>query len=170
MTDEMSQPQDVFVDPTAYADEGRLKSALAWLRANDPVPYVDSEVYGSFWALTRYADVMEATMRRDVFHNAPSPQLTPLAARRKQDSSRLRSLIHMDGPEHATHRAITSEWFLPKSVNRYEAQITSLATRFVDQFLDAGGGDFVAAVAEQLPLHTILAILGLPEADQELVL
>src|SRR4051812_35863618 len=47
---------NVFVDPTAYADEERFHDACRVLRREHPVVRVESERYRPFWAITRHAD------------------------------------------------------------------------------------------------------------------
>lgn len=163
----------VFVDPAAYADDARLKAAFAELRSNQPVVWVESDAFAPFWAITKHADVMEVSTRREVFNNSPRPVLTPRAVEERRAGGkafRMRSLIHMDGEEHTTHRSLVAEWFLPKNVSRYEASLHDLATRYVDRLLDTHDCDFVSTVAERLPLHAIMTILGLPDSDHDHVL
>jgi cytochrome P450 len=72
----------------------------------------------------------------------------------------------MDEPDHKAYRAVTAEWFLPKSIGRYEARVQDLSKRYVDRMVELGGEcDFARDIAMQLPLNVILAILGLPESD-----
>ena len=78
----------------------------------------------------------------------------------------LRTLIHMDAPDHPVYRQIAAEWFLPKSLSRLDDRIAELAKRYVDRMADLGGEcDFVTDVAVHYPLYVILSILGLPEED-----
>jgi cytochrome P450 len=167
------RPEQVFVTPAAYTDEPALRAAFAQLRRDDPVPYVESDEFDPFWAITRYADVMEVASKPTVFHNAPRPTPTPRAidARRAATGQRrLNTLIHLDDPAHHRYRTLVSEWFLPRTVNRYEQRIAEHAARFVDDLETAGETDFVDALAVQVPLYTIMAILGLPHEDHERVL
>jgi cytochrome P450 len=77
----------------------------------------------------------------------------------------------MDDPDHRQHRAVTADWFLPRSLGRYQERIADLARRSVDNMAVMGSQcDFVADVATQYPLQGILAILGLPESDYPRIL
>src|SRR5262249_25117711 len=49
---------NVLADPTAYADDERLHTALRQLRATNPVAWVDHPPYRPFWAITKHADIM----------------------------------------------------------------------------------------------------------------
>ena len=101
----------VFADPTSYADEPRLHAALTHLRAHAPVSLVDIRPYRPFWAITRHADIMKIERANDLFINAPRPLLATAdgddMAREQLDAGMgLRTLIHMDDPQHRVVRAI----------------------------------------------------------------
>jgi cytochrome P450 len=78
----------------------------------------------------------------------------------------LRTLIHVDDPEHRDLRGVTQEWFLPKNLAKLEDMLAAYAKRYVDKMADLGGRcDFARDIAMFLPLNVILSILGLPESD-----
>jgi cytochrome P450 len=158
----------VFVDPSAYADEPRFYEACAVLRAQDPVHLVEGEGFNPFYALTKHADIFEIETKHTIFLNEPRPILGTAEddARRARDGDLLRTLIHVDEPEHRQLRAVTSEWFLPKNLAKLDASLQTLAERYVDKMIEMGGEcDFARDIAMQMPLNVILAILGLPESD-----
>ena len=105
----------VFVDPTAYADEDRFHGACRVLRREHPVVRVESARYRPFWAITRHADVLDVERDHEHFRNAPRPVLVreELEARAEASGQVLRTLIHMDDPDHRAIRGVTSGWFLP---------------------------------------------------------
>jgi cytochrome P450 len=158
----------VFVTPAAYADEDRFHAACRVLRDQDPIHLVHHPDFRPFWAVTKHADVMEIELHPQQFRNEPRPVLQNLAADRRQDEQGqlLRTLIHMDDPDHRLIRGITAEWFLPKNLAKLEARLAELARRSVDRMMDLGGEcDFARDIAMHYPLQVILAILGLPESD-----
>jgi cytochrome P450 len=160
---------NVFVDPTAYADEERFHAACRVLRREHPVVRVESERYRPFWAVTRHADVLDVERDNEHFRNAPRPLLVPAAMEAMAEANGgpvLRTLIHMDDPDHKAFRGITSGWFLPGRIRALEDRIRELAVSYIDHMADLGGScDFVQEVAVGFPLHVILSILGLPEED-----
>ncbi len=99
----------VFMDPAAYADEGRLHEALALLRRESPVHWVQAEGFNPFWAITRHADVAEIETNAAVFRNEPRPLLAPAVADARP--APLRTLVHMDAPDHTAVRGLTAPWF-----------------------------------------------------------
>ncbi|HYD10325.1 MAG TPA: cytochrome P450 [Acidimicrobiales bacterium] len=163
----------VFTDPTAYADDERFHAACALLRREAPVHRVEVEGFNPFWALTKHADVMEIERQHDKWLNAPRAILGPAIsdAQQSQMGSVIRTLINMDAPDHPAMRAITSDWFLPKSLSRLDERIAELSKRYVDRMVDLGGEcDFMTDVAVHYPLYVILSILGLPEEDFPLIM
>jgi len=158
----------VFCDPAAYADEPRFHAACTLLRREDPIHLVEHPDFPPFYAITKHADVLEIELHHEQFHNAPRPVLGTLEAdrRREEHGDFLRTLIHMDEPDHRVFRNLAAEWFLPKSLNRLEGRLAELARRYVDRMAELGGQcDFARDIAMQYPLNVILAILGLPESD-----
>ncbi|MCU1454774.1 MAG: cytochrome [Acidimicrobiales bacterium] len=161
---------NVFVDPTAYADEERFHDACRVLRREHPVARVVSDRFRPFWAITRHADVLEVERDNEHFLNAPRPLLVPAEIEERVaangDGQMLRTLIHMDDPDHKAFRGVTSSWFLPGRIRSLEDRIREHAIRYIDHMADLGGScDFVQEVAVGFPLHVILSILGLREED-----
>jgi cytochrome P450 len=164
----IEQAGRVFTDPAAYADEPRFHEACALLRREAPVHRVEVDGFNPFYAVTRHADVMEVERQHDKWLNAPRPLLGAKEAddQRALTGDVLRTLIHMDAPDHPVYRHLAADWFLPKSLSRLDDRIAELAKRYVDRMADLGGEcDFVRDVAVHYPLYVILSILGLPEDD-----
>lgn len=160
----------VFVDPSAYADEVRFEEACAVLRKESPIHYFNDPTSGvnPFYAITKHADVLEIELHNNIFINEPRPVLSTVAADRKnqEEGHMLRTLIHVDDPEHRDLRGVTSEWFLPKNISKIEDRLSELSKRFVDKMVTLGTEcDFARDIAMHLPLNVILDILGLPESD-----
>jgi cytochrome P450 len=156
----------VFATPKAYADEARLHAALTHLRANAPVSWVEVPDYGPFWAVTKHADIMEIERANPLFTNWPRPVLTTLAGDETAASTGVRTLIHMDDPQHRVVRAIGSDWFRPKAMRAMKVRIDELARSYVDKMLALGNEcDFAQEVAVNFPLYVIMSLLGLPESD-----
>jgi cytochrome P450 len=158
----------VFVTPSAYADEKYFYEACAVLREHSPVHFVENDKFNSFYAITRHSDVLSIEARNTVFLNEPRPVLGDKASDRRaaEQGNLLRTLIHVDDPEHRALRGITSDWFLPKSLQRLESRLSTLSLASVNKMAEMGNTcDFARDIAMPLPLNVILAILGLPESD-----
>lgn len=171
MTHTVTEAGLAFTDPAAYADEDQLHEAFALLRREDPVHWVEAPGFEPFWAVTRHADIMEIERNNALFINAPRPLLATAvldaqAKQREADGMALRTLIHMDDPQHKVVRAIGAGWFRPRAMRALEERVAELARQYVDRMADLGGEcDFVTQVAVHFPLYVILSLLGLPESD-----
>lgn len=60
---------------------------------------------------------------------------------------------------------------MPKNLKQLEGEISALAKSTVDRLVKAGpAADFVPLVSSPYPLHVIMQILGVPEADEQRML
>jgi cytochrome P450 len=160
----------VFADPTSYADEPRLHAALTHLRAHAPVSLVDYHPYRPFWAITKHADIMDIERANNLFVNEPRPvlqtaQADDYAHAQLDAGTGLRTLIHMDDPQHRVVRAIGADWFRPKAMRALKVRVDELAKNYVDKMAAGIECDFVQEVAVNYPLYVIMSLLGLPESD-----
>ena len=165
-TPTMDDAAKVLADPLAYTDEPKLHAALAHLRANAPVSWVEVPNYRPFWAITKHADVMDIERANALFTNWPRPVLTTQEGDELQAAAGVRTLIHLDDPQHRVVRAIGAEWFRPKAMRALKVRVDELAKNYVDKMLAVGPEcDFVQEVAVNYPLYVIMSLLGIPESD-----
>lgn len=163
-----SEAGQVFVNPAAYADPEFFHRACAVLRAEDPIHLVEHPDFAPFHVITKHADVLEIELHNKEWENAPRPVISNLEAdrMREQQGDLLRTLIHMDDPDHRTYRGLAAEWFLPKNLAKLEGRLSELAKLSAQRMVELGGTcDFARDIAMQYPLQVILSILGLPETD-----
>jgi cytochrome P450 len=59
----------LFVNPSSYTDETTLEAALALLREKAPVVRVEHPSYRTFWAVTKYADIIEVLRNHELWLN-----------------------------------------------------------------------------------------------------
>ncbi|GJO36928.1 cytochrome P450 [Mycobacterium marinum] len=143
-----------------------MHAALTRLRAQAPVALVDVPNYRRFWAITRHADVMDIERDNTLFTNWPRPVLATVAGDELQAAAGVRTLIHLDDPQHRVARAIGADWFRPKAMRALKVRVDELAKNYVDAMMAAGPEcDFVQQIAVNYPLYVIMSLLGLPEAD-----
>ena len=161
----------MFANPKAYTDESKLHAALTHLRAKAPVSWVEVPTYRPFWAITKHADIMEIERANDLFTNYPRAVLVTAEADEQQAAVGIRTLIHMDDPQHRVVRAIGADWFRPKAMRALKLRVDELAKVYVDKMMEiAPECDFVQHVAVNYPLYVIMSLLGVPESDFPLML
>jgi cytochrome P450 len=165
-TPTMDDAAKVLADPLAYADEPKLHAALTHLRANAPVSWVEVPNYRPFWAITKHADIMDIERDNVLFTNWPRPVLTTTEGDELQANAGVRTLIHLDDPQHRVVRAIGADWFRPKAMRALKVRVDELARNYVDKMMAVGPEcDFVQEVAVNYPLYVIMSLLGIPESD-----
>jgi cytochrome P450 len=163
----------ILVDPSAYASL-QIHDTYAWLRAHNPLGLAEPDGFDPFWVVTKHADILEVSRQNDLFHSADrSTTLTNQAADARAREMTggsphlVRSMVQMDAPDHQKYRALTQAWFMPSNVKKLEDKIRLIARIAVERMAAKGGRcDFVTDIALYYPLHVIMEILGVPEADE----
>ena len=161
------------VRPSTYANPTLLETLMAEFRASDPLPFIQSDSHKPFYIATKHADIIEIARQPDIFKNTQQSvlQTKEIEAAQAEQGNPLRTLIHMDDPDHSKFRALTKAWFMPENLKRVEASVRSIADETVDRMLESGPElDFVTEVAVWYPLRVIMSILGVPAADEALML
>ena len=133
-------PYADLVSPKTYANPAAFNALTAELRASDPLPWVESETHKSFYIATKHADIVEISRQPDVFKNTQWSvlQSEEIEAQQMAQGSALRTLIHMDEPDHGKFRALTKDWFMPENLKRVEAAVRQIAAKTVDELLTKG--------------------------------
>lgn len=72
-----------------------------------------------------------------------------------------------DPPVHTAHRGLLMRLITPRRLKENEASMWHLADAQLDEYLAAGGGDFIGGFAGPFTLRVITDLLGIPEADRE---
>jgi cytochrome P450 len=165
---------ETIVDPYAYAAEDPVQDAFTELRRDIPLGIAQPNGFDPFWVVTKFDDLQAVERQNELFHNGDrSAVLTTIEAdkwvREVMGGSPhlVRSLVQMDNPDHFNYRKLTQGAFLPQNLRKLEDRIRSIARSFVDKMAEQGGTcDFARDVAFLYPLHVIMEILGVPEADE----
>ena len=148
--------------------------AFAGLRALDhPAFFAEPETPFSekgpgYYALARYADVVEASKNPAIFCSANGATSIPdLPA---EFNEYFGSMINMDDPRHARLRRIVSRAFTPRMIASFEDSVRQVAAEIADELIKTGPCDFVRNVAARLPLKIICDMMGIPDDNFEMVL
>ena len=165
------------VSAQAFADTERIHGVLAALRAHGRPLWVTPDDHRPFWAVGRHAQIVEASSDNALFIssrrlNLMSRLQEAAAFKGAQRYGRvLRTLVHMDEPDHKKYRAVAQYWFTAAAVKRQQAILEALAHEFAAKLDAAPNGeiDFAAQVATLFPLRVIMAILGIPIEDLPLM-
>jgi methyl-branched lipid omega-hydroxylase len=134
--------------------------------AEQKIPFIKAG--RGYYALTRYADVVEASRNPDVFSSEPASNSIPDMPRWL--ATYFGSMINMDDPRHAKIRRIVSRAFTPKMLSGLDDDLHRITSEIVDGLIARGSGDFVSEAAARLPIQVICAIMGISERHHPMVL
>jgi len=164
------QSHDIFTDNERWGDLDAWNRAALDLLEQGPIHRIEREGFEPFWAVVGHEAVFNVERQPDLFTNGPIPVLTTIEAF-EQRGVDIKTLIHMDAPEHTEYRRLTADWFKPASISRLDGRLQELSDEALDQLRGFVGGDgvgrcdFARDIALPFPLQVILKILGLPPED-----
>ncbi len=158
-------PHDLFTDHHRWGDLDEWNRAAVALHGQGGIHRIERDGFQPFWAVIDHAAVLEIERQHELFTNGPEPVLTRDEAIANRTLT-IRTLIHMDEPDHQKYRRLTNDWFRPAGIRRLDGRLSELSREAVAT-LEARGGrcDFATEIALPYPLQVILRILGLPPTD-----
>jgi cytochrome P450 len=168
----------LIVSPRAYARQHRLLAAFHHLRRTNPIGRIELGDFEPFRVVTRHADILAISRQPEVFRNGERattlvPRATDQRVRALTGGSPhlIRTLVHMDAPDHPEYRRVTQAWFAQQGINAVLDRIRKLARDALDRMLELEGEcEFVSDIARPFPLRVMAGILGLPDQDTPHVL
>jgi cytochrome P450 len=155
---------DLYYDPYDYDIDADPHPV--WKRMRDEQPLYRNDRY-DFYALSRFADVHTASLDVETFSSAKGTVLELMD--HGQDIYPFPMMIFRDPPEHTQLRKLVSRAFSPRRIAALEDQIRQLTTGYLDQFVGAGGFDYVADFGAKLPMMVIGEMLGVPAEDRDAI-
>lgn len=168
---------DIITDARSYGDD-RLDEAFRWLREHEPLGIVETDKFAPFWVVTKHEDVRAVATRPDIFVSGARN----ITLQDREEEQRIGELLHgrpaptrllisMDAPDHPLYRAITETVFRARQLNTLEDDIRAIARLFIDRMAATNGEcDFAHTVAFLYPLRVVFSMIGVPEADEALLL
>ncbi|MFE3452723.1 cytochrome P450 [Nonomuraea sp. NPDC059194] len=155
---------DFVASPYAVYDE---------LRREAPVSFFEPT---GQWLIARHADVnallRDRRLGRSYLHLAtheefgrePEPEFQEPFWRVVRAG-----MLDVEPPVHTRLRRLVSKAFTPRMVESMRPRVRAIVEDLVDGFVEKGGGDLIAEVAEPLPVTVIAEMLGVPDADRHLL-
>jgi cytochrome P450 len=152
------------LSPRSYA-EGHPLEQYAWLRDNAPVYWHDEPDGRGFWVLTRYQDVADVGRDPVTFSSEPTIMIPDPAQGSGISFGDHKMMLMMDPPAHTQYRKLISREFTQGPAAALRPRIEQLSRQIVDEIIEHGECDFVAAVAGELPSYVIADLMGIPLDD-----
>lgn len=144
--------------PDILSPEFAADPYAAYRAMRDEHPLIWFEPMQSY-VISRYADV-ERAFKDPVFTSRNYDwQLEPVHGR---------TILQMEGREHATHRNLVAPAFRGRDLmTKFVPVIEQDSRELVDAFAGDGQVDLVAQYATRFPINVIVDMLGLPKADHD---
>lgn len=150
----MSTSKDFLYDPYVAKFQGKSHATYQELRDEHPV-YHNAE--RNFWALSRFADVWQATSDIDYLGTESIEEAASL----------LPMLNYLDPPRHDRLRALVSRAFTFRRVNEMEPHVRRIAEELLDNLTGQTECDLVEDFATPLPGRIIAEMIGVPADRRE---
>jgi cytochrome P450 len=153
---------DALLDPATYQSDVHL--VLDRLRAEAPLAWNGTK---GFWAVTRHADVSEASSDPSRFCSAKGILVDEIGVTYESPPT----MMHADPPEHTRYRKLVRPGFTHAVVRELEVLVRSRTGDALDALAAKGAGgavvDVTTELAVPLPIQLIAQLLGLPTGDEE---
>jgi cytochrome P450 len=160
-----SLPLDAF-DP---ADPELFRSDTFWpyfdrLRQEEPVHYCRDSMFGPYWSVTRYNDIMDVETNHAVFSSAAS--LGGITIRDVSPDLRRESFIAMDEPRHGPQRKTVAPMFTPNHLDELAINIRKRAQGCLDNLPINETFDWVDQVSIELTTQMLAVLFDFPWEDR----
>jgi cytochrome P450 len=144
-----------------YNADQRVLPYETWRRLRDEAPVYHNDRFG-FWALSRFEDVLAASLDTETFSSAQGITLDTIG-----EPIPFPIMIMMDPPLHDAFRKVVSRAYTPRRIASLEDRIRQLSADYLDPFVGEEGFDFVRDFGMRLPVMVISSLLGFPEEDHD---
>ncbi len=130
------------------------------LRREDPVHYYDSKVYGPYWSITRYNDIMAIDTNHKQFSSEGG--ITIFGDGREM----LPMFIAMDPPKHDVQRKTVTPMVSPANLKNLEPLIRQRAAKILDELPIGAEFDWVDKVSMELTAMTLATLFDFPQEER----
>ena len=134
------------------------------LRREDPVHYCRDSMFGPYWSVTRYNDIMEIETNHAVFSSASA--LGGITIRDIDPDLRRESFISMDPPRHAAQRKTVAPMFTPTHLDNLAINIRKRSAECLDNLPRGEAFDWVDRVSIELTTQMLAVLFDFPWEDR----
>ncbi len=160
--------EDAFTLPLDKIDvsQPRLYQDDIWepyferLRRDDPVHWCENGMYGSYWSVTRYRDIMQVDTNQQVYSS--DAMFGGIVLRDVAMDFRRPSFISMDQPKHDEQRRVVSPIVAPMNLQRMSATIRERTGRVLDGLPRGETFDWVDRVSIELTTQMLATLFDFP--------
>jgi len=150
-------------DPKLYQDDVWYPY-FARLRREDPVHYCRASLYGPYWSVTKYKDIMQVEINHQVYSSAS--ELGGIAVEDQPKDMDRPSFIRMDPPRHDQQRNVVSPVVAPGNLANMEGVIRERTARVLDGLPRGETFDWVERVSVELTTMMLATLFDYPWEDR----
>src|SRR5579872_4781452 len=130
------------------------------LRQEDPVHWCENGMYGSYWSVTRYRDIMQVDTNQKTYSS--DAMMGGIVLRDAPMDYRRPSFISMDQPKHDEQRRVVSPVVAPMNLQRLSATIRERTQRVLDGLPRGEPFDWVDRVSIELTTQMLATLFDFP--------
>jgi cytochrome P450 len=134
------------------------------LRNEEPVHYCKESMFGPYWSVTRYNDIMAVETNHQVFSSAAA--LGGIAIVDLPVESRRESFITMDEPRHSPQRKTVAPMFTPTHLDNLALAIRERSASCLDSLPRNETFDWVDKVSIELTTQMLAVLFDFPWEDR----
>jgi cytochrome P450 len=134
------------------------------LRKEDPIHYCKDGVFGPYWSVTKYNDIMDIETNHSVFSSAAS--LGGINIRDVAPDLRRESFISMDQPRHGAQRKTVAPMFTPTHLDQLAISIRQRSAECLDNLPNNDVFDWVDRVSIELTTQMLAVLFDFPWEDR----
>ena len=137
------------------------------LRAEDPVHYHESSMFGAYWSVTKYDDIMYVDTHHDLFSSQQKKGGISLnGVPDRDDEYSLPMFIQEDPPKHDEQRKVVTPLFTPRQLADLEPLIRERAGLILDNLPRNEEFNWVRHVSVELTGQMLATLFDVPQEDR----
>jgi cytochrome P450 len=158
------------IDPgtPAYFENDTVGHYFERLRRDDPVHHCNSALYGSYWSVTRFQDIMQVDTNHGIFssdwtHGGIAIVQPP------PGEGQLQMFIAMDPPRHDVQRKAVQPIVAPGNLANLQSLIRERTCKVLDSLPRGETFNWVDRVSIELPTLMLATLFDFPLEDRHLL-
>lgn len=160
----------VQLDRIDVSDPRRFQDDTIWpyferLRKEDPVHYCREGMFGPYWSITKYRDIMAV----DTNHTAFSSEAGGIVIVDRNVGERFPNFIAMDPPRHDEQRKTVSPIVAPANLTNLEGLIRTRVCAILDSLPRQEIFNWVDTVSIELTTQMLATLFDFPFEDRRLL-
>ena len=164
------EAQAVPLDRIDVSDPRRFQDDTIWpyferLRREDPVHYCRDGMFGAYWSITKYRDIMAVDTNHKVF----SSEAGGITIVDRKVGERFPNFIAMDPPKHDEQRKTVSPIVAPANLANLEGLIRSRVCTILDSLPRGETFNWVEKVSIELTTQMLATLFDFPFEDRRLL-